>query len=79
MTEVTLTITAQVDVSKEAMTLWVRDMLNYHVPPGDDERSLLDAHAAEIDKLDEYNGPVTVAEPRRRKRRAVTPCLESKA
>lgn len=78
-TQITVTIAVQVDVSAEALTLWVRDMLNYHVPPGDDDRPLLTAFAAEIDKLDEHNGPVIVAEPRRRKRRAVTLCQESGA
>jgi hypothetical protein len=69
-TQITVTIGVDVDVSPEALTLWVRDMLNYNVPLTDDERRRLDAHAAEIDKLDEHAGPVTVAEPRRRKPRA---------
>lgn len=70
-TYITVTIGVDIDVQPEALTLWVRDMLNYHVPPSDADRQRLDAVAAEIDKLDGHAGPVTVAEPRRRKRRAV--------
>lgn len=59
-TQITVTVSVDLDVSAEALTLWVRDMLNYNVQPNDAERAGLDACAAEIDRLDEYSGEVTV-------------------
>lgn len=58
MTEMTLTIAVQVDVSRDALATWVSAMLN--VPPHDLRASMPEVDPREIDLLDEMDGDVDV-------------------
>lgn len=59
MTEMTLTVSVPVDVSRDALAMWVAGMLN--MPQISTGRiNLTDVSDAELDLLDEMDGDVDV-------------------
>lgn len=57
MTEMTLTIAVPVDVSRDALAMWVAGMLNM---PGATPKRFVDVDPRELDLLDEMDGDADV-------------------